>query len=485
MNKKILTILVLVFAPLLNLLAQTDSAGAGYSLKCTGPNRSYVDIGDNLNTLNFPFTIEAWINLSGYPNVEGSIFASDNTDIYSGFWFNVNKAGNLFIEFGDNVGSGQGDRRGFQTATILPLHQWIYVAAVCHSMTDIQLYFNGINQPREPTNGTSGATTVYHNSGNGQIGNWISISRETPFLGQIDELRIWNAARTINQILRNMCSRVAPDSDLAGYWRGSGSLKGKTVKDFALVPHDGTIAGAGAVRKVISGAPVGDYSIVRSAFANRVLRLVDPSGDTFKVTQITGNPYFVFAYGVDQAPYRAGALNSFPNHYFGVFCAENKAPAGYRIIYIYSNASLNGNDEINARVFSKTTDSSSIWDKTGIKPDTIHNSITKQRLSTRGEYILNFLPSKSMLLKSVAAPNETLLAYPNPAHNNMLLSFSNIGEPVNVVRIVDLTGKVIREIRNPANNLSLNLDISNWNSGIYFAEAMTQKGNYFTRFLVQ
>jgi hypothetical protein len=483
MIKKTTIIFLLALAPLSNLFAQSDSVGAGYALKFKGIDGRYVDVGDNLNSLNFPFTIESWILLNTYPTPQQVIFSSDDSMIYSGFWLNINSAGQIILECGDNLGAGYQYRAGAVTTTSIPLNQWVHVAVVCNSIGHFQFYYNGVLQNSVLTDGTASIPSLFHNSGHGEIGDWLTLSAETPFRGQIDELRIWNTARTHTQIRQNMCSRISPTPDLVAYWRGTGSLTDAFVKDYALVPHDGIIVGG--VTKVVSGAPVGDYSIASyGTLTGKIISVTDPSGDIFRVSAVTGDPNGVIVYGTDGAPYRTNGITTFPSHYFGVFCAENSSPATFKVSYQYSNATLGDNNEADARIFLKATDSSTKWMRTTPLPDTLNNVIVKMGLVTRGEFILNFITSPMLLSQQAPALPEAISAYPNPAHNYVVLSFSNLSEPVNAIRIVDLTGKVIREIQNPLNT-SLNLDINNWNGGLYFAEAMTAKGNYFTRFIIQ
>jgi hypothetical protein len=46
--------------------AQSNNTGAGISLAFNGNTGNYVDLGDVFNSLNFPFSIEAWVKLDQY-----------------------------------------------------------------------------------------------------------------------------------------------------------------------------------------------------------------------------------------------------------------------------------------------------------------------------------------------------------------------------------------------------------------------------------
>ncbi|MFB3785539.1 MAG: LamG-like jellyroll fold domain-containing protein [bacterium] len=77
-----------------------------------------------------------------------------------------------------------------------------------------------------------------------------------PFVGSIDELRIWNIARTAEQIRETMYSPLdpslytAPGSGLIGYWRfdqledlGTGSAGGNDVRDYSINQNHGDVTG--------------------------------------------------------------------------------------------------------------------------------------------------------------------------------------------------------------------------------------------------
>jgi len=69
-------------------------------------------------------------------------------------------------------------------------------------------------------------------------------------------------------------------------------------------------------------------------------------------------------------------------------------------------------------------------------------------------------------LKPIAADNEFEL-YPNPASN--LLSIEMNGQRADEIRLYDLTGQVVADIKSPGNN---QVDVSQLTSGVYIAEVM-------------
>src|SRR5437762_6450505 len=78
------------FISLLNVRAQSNFIGSGIALRFNGSSGNYVNLGDVYNSLNFPFSFEAWIAPHSYPANTGGIFGSDNNvSTYHGFWFRL------------------------------------------------------------------------------------------------------------------------------------------------------------------------------------------------------------------------------------------------------------------------------------------------------------------------------------------------------------------------------------------------------------
>lgn len=483
MCKKIQTIILVIALPLANLYAQTDTSGAGYALNFPEFTGSYVNVGDILDDLQFPFTIEAWIDITAYQAPGGSIFSSDNDLYYFGFWFNVSTTGNLSIEFGNGEYNAIEDRRGFITTTVIPLHKWVHVAAVCDSASGVRLYFNGIEQPIKPTDGESTYPFILHNSTAAEIGRFFTVYGFEQLFGQIDELRIWKTSRSRWEIQHYMCRRVTPTNSLVGYWRGEGSLGGLNVKDFALIPHDGIVSGN--TTKVISGAPIGDTSVeVYGNFMHRKsIFITDPSGDTFKVNHITGSPSGVFVYRVNEKPYHSHGLLSYPNHYFGVFCVENDSPVSYAVIYKYSNTTLGSEAANNMKLFTKATDSIVNWVNAGGILDSNAHTITHYRPSMGGDYILDFVDNVH-LQPETDKLNLSVQAFPSPATNQLTILL-----PVNAkceISIANVLGQIVY-----AKNLTTfstgnySIDISNLPKGIYIVSVGTSTERFESKFVKQ
>ena len=171
-----------------------DSSGYGYTGTIAG-NPTWTD-GKRGKALNFDgtgdvitatdglsgngaFTASAWVNPADITTSWKSIFGTG----CSGFDVAVNAA---TINFGRNCGGGV-----FYTGPTVSANEWAHIVAVFDG-TNIDVYKNGVKTTGGAVTYTHGATTY--------IGGSINTSSEL-FLGKIDDVRIWNRALSVTEVL--------------------------------------------------------------------------------------------------------------------------------------------------------------------------------------------------------------------------------------------------------------------------------------------
>ena len=161
---------------------------------------SYITIGDILPD-NQSYTKEAWIRVHTYYSTHGA-------NILSAFDYP------FWIENG--VLSAANNYGVTEAATVtdtglIGLNTWVHVAVTYDASTStMKLYKNG------NLIATNTQAPTYHGSGL-QIG---AVEYGDFFDGgDIDEVRLWNVARTQSQIQANMNCNVAQSSTLAAYYR--------------------------------------------------------------------------------------------------------------------------------------------------------------------------------------------------------------------------------------------------------------------------
>jgi plastocyanin len=380
--KKLLTICFLLSINFTISHAQVifDTIGAGSSLKFNGNPNNYVDLGVNYKTLDFPFTIEAWVNPVSIPVINGGIVSLDNAVYYYGPQLEQFTTGQLDIQFGNGQCFAPQCRRGFATDDQLPLNQWTHIAVVCNSVTSVAIYFNGVLQAIAPDDGSS-TDTAYTHSSNGPavIGDAWTSSTYAPFDGQIDEVRLWDIALTQSEIQHDMCKKINTDTTgLIGYWRADEASTNDTVYDYSSNHINGVIAGT--VGREISDAPIGNSStyLYSANYSGKSVRCGASNDDTLIADQITNSPAGVQVYAVNSPPYYTEGLGYVSKTYFGVFCANGTLPVSYQATYHYSLTDgliTAGNvDSSNLDVRTNATDTP--WQKLSATLDTSAQTIT-------------------------------------------------------------------------------------------------------------
>ncbi|SNR15303.1 Protein of unknown function precursor. Putative carbohydrate binding protein [Tenacibaculum jejuense] len=142
-----------------------------------------VPHGDFLN-LSGAFTTEFWINPTAYP-VNGIVNLFEKGNNYS---LGLNANGKLVYKEG----------LGGNTTASLPLHEWTHVAMVYDGYNNINFYFNGVLVYSDVGYNVSNEN-IQLNTDDLIIGG--SNDQNEGYLGLIDELRIWNKARSHGQIV--------------------------------------------------------------------------------------------------------------------------------------------------------------------------------------------------------------------------------------------------------------------------------------------
>lgn len=202
------------------------SASNNNALTFTRANSQYVTVPHSASlNLGTNFTVEAWVNYSGQ-NV--TIVDKGNYDF---LWsLNPNTNQNKMGFYNRNTGTW-----AYSTG-IVPQNTWTHVAITLQN--DILVfYINGV---------ASGTASVTFS----QDTEAMNIGRQQPtacacnhFNGTMDELRLWNLARTQSQIQANMNSVPTNTTGLVAYYKfdeGTGS----TTADATSNNNNGTLVNA-------------------------------------------------------------------------------------------------------------------------------------------------------------------------------------------------------------------------------------------------
>jgi hypothetical protein len=190
-------------------------------------NDDFVSVKDNQGDLNFEytFTVEAWVkpsSLAGMGNYKGIVCgAFDDTTSRCGDW-EMYLSDSDYSKWGLSVCTWTaGCNAAYSGPGGLKINEWQHLAGT-YNGNSISTYRNGMLVASTPHSGhvNVGAYVLF--------GIW-----ETSFCGLIDEVRIWNVARSQGQIQSDIYRVLRGDEPgLVGYWRfNEGS--GQEVHDLA------------------------------------------------------------------------------------------------------------------------------------------------------------------------------------------------------------------------------------------------------------
>jgi hypothetical protein len=219
-------------------------------------SNDFVNLGTSLSTaLNgtTALTLEAWINpsvLNGWNNI-----ITDYNGTYGKFLLRVRNNNNVQFVLANGT---------FLNSLItIPLNTWTHIAAV-YDGTNMFVYVNGnlIASQAAPASLPSGTPQI-------NIGSRIGSNTEN-FTGDIDEVRVWNVARTPEQINGSMdCELQGSETGLLAYYKFNQGIdavnnSAETTLTATTGPN-GTLSGFalnGSTSNWLAGSPVTTGSLV-------------------------------------------------------------------------------------------------------------------------------------------------------------------------------------------------------------------------------
>lgn len=241
-RKRIALIFSLLFFSLV-VNAQNTSANSldfdGSNDKVTIPDNNSLDMTSN-------YTLEVWIYPTQFIHLAGIVdkYQSPNSNGY-------------MIRLDGTSGKMSFDER-VTTNNVLTLNTWNHVAAVNSNGTR-RLYVNGV----EVALGSSSFNVIANGDPLCLGIDWNSASRS--FKGRMDEVRVWNVARTATQISESMNRMMAGnETGLVAYYRFDQGTAGGANTALTTLTNLATATGS-ALNGTLSG-----FSLNNTATSNWV-----------------------------------------------------------------------------------------------------------------------------------------------------------------------------------------------------------------------
>ncbi|MEI8048228.1 MAG: LamG-like jellyroll fold domain-containing protein [Bacteroidota bacterium] len=232
-NIKLLSAILFFLSAGLIVKAQTP----GNAISLNGSTQ-YVNCGNGtVNITGSAITLEAWINASSSGWIDnGSIINKENGGGDGGYTIRAGASANKNIKFA--LWLSGGTKEISSPANSIVPGRWHHICGT-YNGSALYLYIDG-NQVAT----TTGSGIVLPASVNMWIGNSQAFTARN-FPGSVDEVRIWNDARTQAEIQENMFTELTPanEANLVAYYKCNESTGSATLTD-SKSSNTGTVNGS-------------------------------------------------------------------------------------------------------------------------------------------------------------------------------------------------------------------------------------------------
>ena len=235
---------------MLTICLGAPSALAANKVLSLDGDGDYVEVADSATLdIQYPITIEGWVKTNTSKHFQMIVGKRDDSTLGC---YRAPYA--LRLDWGKpTFYFGTGDTWRVHTAALQLSEVWYHVAAMYDGNT-VTIYVNGVEEYTQ-----SETETPFINDISVTIG--ASISPGEAFDGFIDEVRIWNVARTQTEIQETMNQPLEnPEllDNLVGYWNFDSGI----ADDLSQYENHGDLYGGAHIADVIyvspDGSPTGD-----------------------------------------------------------------------------------------------------------------------------------------------------------------------------------------------------------------------------------
>ncbi len=231
----ILMVIVLVVTILFVTLAFSSYVQAALNFN----NGNYVRVEDSASLdITNQITLEAWI----YKTWNGEDWNIIFSKPWDGDWnpWHVYRMGLTYVgnvpKYATCTFALTGGIAGINGTSVIPDNTWIHIACT-YDGSMIKLYVNGTLESSVAASGNINTNNQPLIIGRNLLNSW------NDWFGSIDDVRVWNIARTEQEIQDNMNRRlIGNEQGLVGYWKFD-EMSGTTANDSSGNGNTGTLIG--------------------------------------------------------------------------------------------------------------------------------------------------------------------------------------------------------------------------------------------------
>ncbi|KAA9339459.1 T9SS type A sorting domain-containing protein [Hymenobacter busanensis] len=458
---------ILLLAAIAGSLSNADAQtlpGSGKALTFSGFG-NYINAGAGNRNITQQVTVEAWIktSTSNYQFVLGKYSDGSGQDKGYHLVTNGGRAG-----FHGRAGVGQYFTSGL-SVTRVDDGRWHHLAGVCTGST-WQVYVDGILE---------GSTTYNYTNGNlassvpMAIGMYY-LANDQFFNGQMDEVRVWNSARTEAHIRTDMCRRFATiPGNLVAYYRFDQS-SGQVANDEGSVPANGSLVGFSGNPWVTSGAAIGDASVAGYPSAGiNVARmwLFAANRDSAVVTNVNAQNKGIHLYAVNSTPQVSPGTGTAPS-YFGVFSVPATSSYTVRLSPESGTVPASG-------LYTRTANDALAWNTTS--PTVTASTLVLDNQTYRNEYIM----TGRTLATASAQLSAQVSVYPNPAHRTVWVQLPASASQQSVVTIYNTLGQQLLTQKLIDSRAAQQLPLPALAKGVYTVRIALAEGTVTKRLVIE
>lgn len=376
-------------------------------IDCSGAENEKVS-AESIGLPTEAITIECWVRPTTYSIWHSMVsFIQDNGNFEKG-WDLETRGGNKFAFALSTVGEDEG-LIYLETFNEFEENTWYHVAGVFDG-TEQRIYVNGILENSRTTESDS----IDYADSWLALGIYKDDNENFTLDGQLDEVRIWNTALTVDEIRENMCQKLTGDeADLYAYYRLD-NLAGTDIRDYGPNALHGEMINMNApAARLQSGAAIGDESIqlYTDDFVDAELEMTTADRGTITVENMQGNRLEgVHLYRVNQLPNTVDGIFDLGdnNVYYGTFIADPGKNASHKLTYNYSNYANAVANEASLSIYNRQNNAIPIWLGAGSSRDEANDEVYIETVSSRREFILGDFSASACMSPSNISLDEVM-----------------------------------------------------------------------------